>query len=537
MLVTRLVWVMCVSIGASRALAQDLPALVERVQPGVVTVLVRGSLGQDLSQGSGFFVAPAVVATNHHVIEGASDATVQLHDGSKLDVTGVIGEDSDLDLALLEVAGRAPTVLPRFPEPPPVGQDVFLVGSPKGFSQSVTLGIVSAVRTMPPYGTVIQTDAALSHGNSGGPLMNMDGEVIGVATFRWRGGENLNFAVPIAALDRVDRGAPRPLHLIIPELDSAPPDVPMAFLNHVHSSQHAALERLADSYIHLPDGRCVEAYRFLLAHTAIRAGKTMRNRDDVLEATGVERISEGIIEHKNGPPDWHEKAKGWFLAARGIPGFDPLTIDTLKTTDTAVASFGRQKIVAHARFDAPSLIEELEEAAVIFPFDVMEVDGRELPVCEVVPVDRTRPTAAQLAFAAYQGKTKLVLRSFEVAKFQPMKTVRYIRGSGYWRKSVPNGPPRTRYLWEENPIELRFRPKPRKPLAASASPQHAPDRPDPPHTLEHRDGRVLRGKLIEQTTRTVVFAVMVGGIEKQMEFHPSVVVRLETGGEDRSSPD
>jgi serine protease Do len=139
------------------------------------------------SLGSGFVVDPdGIVITNNHVIEGADEIKVNFSDGTVLDAE-LIGRDSKTDLAVLKVTSDTP--LPFVPfgnsEDSRVGDWVMAIGNPFGLGGTVTAGIISAINrdiNAGPYDDFIQTDASINRGNSGGPLFNMDGEVVGVNT-------------------------------------------------------------------------------------------------------------------------------------------------------------------------------------------------------------------------------------------------------------------------------------------------------------------------------------------------------------------
>ncbi len=138
------------------------------------------------SVGSGFIVdRSGYILTNAHVVEDASRITVRLHSGEEF-VAKVIGSDEETDLAVLKIdAGRdLPIVKLADSDKARVGDWVLAIGSPFGLAQTVTAGIISQTQRETPYASVfqkfIQTDAAINRGNSGGPLVNMDGEVIGV---------------------------------------------------------------------------------------------------------------------------------------------------------------------------------------------------------------------------------------------------------------------------------------------------------------------------------------------------------------------
>ncbi|MDD5578599.1 MAG: DegQ family serine endoprotease [Methylobacter sp.] len=156
------------------------------------------------SLGSGFIIShDGYVLTNHHVVKDATEIVVKLSDRREL-LAKLIGSDARTDVALLKVeANDLPVVNIGSPEQLQVGEWVLAIGSPFGFEQSVTAGIVSAKgRSLPGgnYVPFIQTDVAINPGNSGGPLFNMKGQVVGINSqiySRTGGFMGLSFAIPI----------------------------------------------------------------------------------------------------------------------------------------------------------------------------------------------------------------------------------------------------------------------------------------------------------------------------------------------------
>ena len=181
------------------AAAQDfLPELVKRIKPSAVAIETFDAKGNTLSRGSGFFVTPDRIITNRHVIERSSRVEIHLLDGKKYPVRGVLAVDGEGDLALLQVevpAGSA-VPLPIMRSVPAEGESIVVVGNPYGLEGSVSNGIVSAVREISGYGKIIQITAPISPGSSGSPVVNMAGQVVGVATLQAEQGQSLNFAVP-----------------------------------------------------------------------------------------------------------------------------------------------------------------------------------------------------------------------------------------------------------------------------------------------------------------------------------------------------
>ncbi|HVE58099.1 MAG TPA: tetratricopeptide repeat protein [Pyrinomonadaceae bacterium] len=185
--------------GASFAAAQDfLPELVKRIKPSAVAIETFDAKGNTLSRGSGFFVANDKIITNRHVIEKSSRAEIHLFNGKKFPVKGVLAIDGEGDLALLQVDVPAGTAIPLqiMQRVPLEGESIVVIGNPYGLEGSVSNGIVSAVREISGYGKIIQITAPISPGSSGSPVVNMLGQVIGIATLQAAEGQSLNFAVP-----------------------------------------------------------------------------------------------------------------------------------------------------------------------------------------------------------------------------------------------------------------------------------------------------------------------------------------------------
>jgi serine protease Do len=179
---------------------------IPRQQPGPQ----QGPRPESRSLGSGFVIAAdGYILTNAHVIDGADEITVKLTDKREYKAK-VIGADKRTDVALIKIEPSAPLPAVKFADPArlKVGEWVVAIGSPFGFDNTVTAGIVSAKgRSLPQENFVpfIQTDVAINPGNSGGPLFNMRGEVVGVNSqiySRTGGFMGLSFAIPIdVALD------------------------------------------------------------------------------------------------------------------------------------------------------------------------------------------------------------------------------------------------------------------------------------------------------------------------------------------------
>lgn len=170
----------------------------ERVDRRVACLV--GELG-DGSQniGSGFFVAPGVLATARHQIEGTRRILVHMPAGGTIQAR-MIAMDKARDTALIRVDTPGPGALPLSNGKPSLGEEVFTVGCPLGLSHTLTRGVVSQPDRVIRGQHLIQTDLAINQGNSGGPLVNAKGEVIGVVHGRLTESNGINFAVPAEAI-------------------------------------------------------------------------------------------------------------------------------------------------------------------------------------------------------------------------------------------------------------------------------------------------------------------------------------------------
>jgi len=170
---------------------------------------------QPRASGSGVIISrDGFIVTNNHVVEGAASLAVTFADGSRHEAT-LVGTDPLVDIAVIRVTDAVPAIAPLGDSDAlQPGETVIAIGSPLGdFKNSVTAGVVSALnRTVPGSGQegLIQTDAAINHGNSGGPLVNLRGEVIGINTLVVRGGsssgdqaEGLGFSIPSKIVKQV----------------------------------------------------------------------------------------------------------------------------------------------------------------------------------------------------------------------------------------------------------------------------------------------------------------------------------------------
>jgi S1-C subfamily serine protease len=173
------------------SISEDFSSIIEDSVKSVVTIRT------DISQGTGFIIhEQGYVVTNAHIIKGASSATAITYDGEMHQVI-LVGTDDSMDITLLKIEGDYTPLEFADSDDVQVGEKVIAIGNPLGLQFSVSEGIVSAVHRggINDIEAYIQTDAALNPGNSGGPLINKQGEVIGINNFKVGGGESLGFAL------------------------------------------------------------------------------------------------------------------------------------------------------------------------------------------------------------------------------------------------------------------------------------------------------------------------------------------------------
>lgn len=185
----------------------DLADVIERAERSVIRFDVKSA--RDSWLGSGFVIeSSGVIMTNHHVLAGATSAKVTFQDGKSYDVVGTKLLDASQDVAVVKVNAVDLPVLELADSLPRKGDVAIALGAPHGLSFSASQGIISAIRDLSAEanekeiiaGTLLQTTAPISPGNSGGPLINSSGQVVGMNTLVFTVGQNLNFAIPATRL-------------------------------------------------------------------------------------------------------------------------------------------------------------------------------------------------------------------------------------------------------------------------------------------------------------------------------------------------
>lgn len=182
---------------ASRLEAETAREIAHKTLPSVVLLLTEDANGQMLSLGSGFFVKENIIVTNFHVIKGAHKGYVKpIGQKTKYLIDGIVGIDNNRDLAILAVTGLKGKLLHiEDSSKMMVGDEVFVAGNPLGLEGTFSQGIISGIRKI-GNDSIFQITAPISPGSSGGPVLNSQGKIIGVAVATFKDGQNLNFAIP-----------------------------------------------------------------------------------------------------------------------------------------------------------------------------------------------------------------------------------------------------------------------------------------------------------------------------------------------------
>ena len=189
--------------------------IAKRALPSVALIICDNKNTKGVTLGSGFFIRPGVLVTNYHVIEGNTRGAVRVSVGTKQEqkifrIARIIAYDKESDLALLSVPRASTFKIPSLSfstAAVETGEDIYALGNPKGFVGTISPGIVSADIRATEKKARIQITAPISHGSSGGPVVNNKGQVVGVAVGGIESGQNLNFAVPVVLVNKLVKTA------------------------------------------------------------------------------------------------------------------------------------------------------------------------------------------------------------------------------------------------------------------------------------------------------------------------------------------
>lgn len=189
---------------------QTVEQTISRIRNAVFTVYAEDSNGQPFASGSGFFISPeGIGVTNFHVLEGADNGHIKDANGNVYKIKNIIDYNPKYDLIKFRIEKKQNVPVKSLhlaTLSPKQGQTVISFSNPLGeFENTASTGIVSSLRQMRDYENVIQITAPISHGSSGSPVLDISGNVIGIATFGFEQGQSLNFAVNVTQLRKMKR--------------------------------------------------------------------------------------------------------------------------------------------------------------------------------------------------------------------------------------------------------------------------------------------------------------------------------------------
>jgi len=223
--------------GAGEEEPETLTELYSRLSPSVVLIEAKDPFGNKLQFGTGFYVSDGCkLVTNYHVINGAYSITLKVDNDSisEFQPKATLNKDSDLAIIQLKKCGAPLRIVGQTPK---VGSEVFTIGNPRGLVKSLSDGLVSGIHTK--GFTVIQTTVPISPGSSGGPLMLMDGYVIGITTAYLKDSQGLNFAVSSSEILDLLKKSSKTSETLYSVDYSDPRSVGTAFLWALHNKDYA----------------------------------------------------------------------------------------------------------------------------------------------------------------------------------------------------------------------------------------------------------------------------------------------------------
>lgn len=228
-----LIFLFCNVEGISQTSITNLSGKFETNKVSVLMIYT--ARDTNVSQGSAFLIAPEGMAiSNYHVFKNKDEAIAIDYKGKKYEKISVIYANEDLDYIVFRIHGIKLPPLKMAKMQPPIGEPCFAIGNPLGFDQTLSTGIISGYRDNDNY---IQTSAEITHGSSGGPLFNNEGEVIGITT-SGAGTANLNFAVNLLKID---------MDFIKNRVSASPDQIVKQFLNNLGSQQFNNAYALSDN--------------------------------------------------------------------------------------------------------------------------------------------------------------------------------------------------------------------------------------------------------------------------------------------------
>jgi len=183
--------------------------LVANTEKAVVSITTKDKLGNLLMTGTGFFIdGNGTILSNLHIFENAKSATVSVFNKEKFEIDTILISSKEYDIIKFSIHNPERikfNYLVFKTQYPQKGEDIFTIGNPMGLESTVSKGIISNIINIEDLGSLYQITAPISAGSSGSPVMNMKGEVIGIATFQFTSGQNLNFAIDVDFTNKINQ--------------------------------------------------------------------------------------------------------------------------------------------------------------------------------------------------------------------------------------------------------------------------------------------------------------------------------------------
>lgn len=373
-----LAWLMCALAAplllAPAAVGQEfsnLEDLIAKTEPSVVRIETSNSMG------SGFVAtADGTVVTNLHVLAGSTSAKVHFADGRVFDVIGVLASDAERDLAVISTTCKDVTPLVVATELPRKGSSVVTFGAPIGLAFTASAGIISAIRTADEStkhldlttGTWLQTTAPISPGNSGGPLVNQQGQVVGVNTFYLSKGQNLNFA--ISCIDILDM------------LSQAEGKQPQPFAEEMAKVQSPADKPVDSAILHELTRRHLQASKPLIQEQIAELDLQIKQMDNELQLLKRGKIRKNMRPTREGFRKEFVRNREEYhfydetIKERQIARFSA-QIAKLRVPRSKMSDHGMGLVFAAARSGVPQTLSSANTLGIIEAIKVVQVTGED----------------------------------------------------------------------------------------------------------------------------------------------------------------
>lgn len=205
----KIIMLVLIAVSITSRAQLNFTDLVGKTEKAVVSITTRDEYGNPETTGTGFFIAQnGTLLSNLHIFENAYSASITAFNNNIFEIDSVLLSSKEYDIIKFSIHNPQNikfNYLEFKTQNPQKGEDIFTIGNPLGLESTVSKGIISSVREIENLGNLYQITAAISAGSSGSPVMNMKGEVIGIATFQFTDGQNLNFAIDVDFINRINQ--------------------------------------------------------------------------------------------------------------------------------------------------------------------------------------------------------------------------------------------------------------------------------------------------------------------------------------------